>query len=156
MVVLEELKSGELEQLIQRGATTVVIPFGSVEHQGRHLPLGSDALLADVVGAAVTDRLDAVLAPTVRVGAAEQHMEGTGTLTVPPETLRGVALHIAGSLIAQGFRILVLLSTHGGNQAALEQAAQELNRQYLDAAVSVPRGVSAPIRASTRGDGSRR
>jgi creatinine amidohydrolase/Fe(II)-dependent formamide hydrolase-like protein len=61
MVVLEELTSGELEQLLERGSTTVVIPFGSVEHQGHQLPLGSDALLADVVGAAVADRVDAVL-----------------------------------------------------------------------------------------------
>jgi creatinine amidohydrolase/Fe(II)-dependent formamide hydrolase-like protein len=40
MVVLEELTSAELELLLERGATTAVIPFGSVEHQGRHLPLG--------------------------------------------------------------------------------------------------------------------
>jgi creatinine amidohydrolase len=140
MVVLEELTSAELAQLVERGATTVVIPFGSVERQGRHLPLGSDALLADVIGAAVADRLDAVLAPTVRVGSAEQHMGGKGTLAVPPETLRDVAFHIARSLIVHGFRILVLLSTHGGNQGPLEQAARELNLQYLDSAVCVPRG----------------
>jgi len=140
MVVLEELTTGKLELLLERGATTAVIPFGSVEHQGRHLPLGSDALLADVVGVAVADRLDAVLAPTVRVGSAEQHAGGKGTLTIPSETLHEVALHIARSLIAHGFRILVLLSTHGGNRAALEQAARELHREHPDIEVCVPRG----------------
>lgn len=140
MVVLEELTSRGLELVLERGATTAVVPFGSVEHQGRHLPLGSDSLLADVVGMAVADRLDAVLAPTVRVGSAEQHAGDTGTITIPPETLRDVALHIARSLIAQGFRILVLLSTHGGNRAALEQAAQELHRRHPDIEVCVPRG----------------
>jgi len=140
MVALEELTSSELELLLDGGATTAVIPFGSVEHQGGHLPLGSDALLADVVGMAVADRLDGVLAPTVRVGSAEQHMGGKGTITVPSETLREVALHIASSLAAHGFRTLVLLSTHGGNRAALEQAAQELNRQHLDVEVCVPQG----------------
>jgi len=140
MVVLEELTTGKLELLLERGATTAVIPFGSVEHQGRHLPLGSDALLADVVGAAVADRLDAVLAPTVCVGSAEQHAGGKGTLTIPSETLHEVALHIARSLIAHGFRILVLLSTHGGNRAALEQAARELHREHPDIEVCVPRG----------------
>jgi len=40
MVVLEELTTGKLELLLERGATTAVIPFGSVEHQGLHLPLG--------------------------------------------------------------------------------------------------------------------
>jgi creatinine amidohydrolase/Fe(II)-dependent formamide hydrolase-like protein len=89
---------------------------------------------------AVADRLDAVLAPTVRVGSAEQHVGGKGTLSVPPETLREVALHIVRSLIAHGFRILVLLSTHGGNRDALEQAAQELHREHPDIEVCVPVG----------------
>lgn len=140
MVVLEELTSAELELLLARGVTAAVIPFGSVEYQGRHLPLGSDALLADVVGRAVADRLDAVLAPTVRVGSAEQHVAGKGTLSVPSETLRAVALHIARSLIAHGFRILVLLSTHGGNRDPLEQAAQALHREHPDIEVCVPVG----------------
>ena len=126
--------------LLERGATTAVIPFGSVEHQGRHLPLGSDALLADFVGVAVADRLDAVLAPTVHVGSAEQHAGGKGTLSIPSKTLREVALNIAQCLIVHGFRILVLLPTHGGNRAALEQAAQELKRQHPDIEVCVPLG----------------
>ena len=140
MVVLEELTGRKLEQLIARGGRTVVIPFGSVEHQGRHLPLGSDALLADVVGAAVADRVDAVLAPTVRVGSADEHMGGIGTVTVPSETLRAVAFHMARSLIVHGFRVIALIPTHGGNQAALEQAAQQLKRQHSDVSVCVPRG----------------
>jgi creatinine amidohydrolase len=144
VVVLEELTSRELELVLERGTTAAVIPFGSVEYQGRHLPLGSDALLADVVGRAVADRLDAVLAPTLRVGSPDQHVRGTGTLTVPPETLREVALHIARSLIAQGFRMLVLLSTHGGNRSALGEAAQELDREHPDIEVCVPRGDVGP------------
>ncbi len=104
------------------------------------MPLGSDALLADVVGVSVADRLSAVLAPTGRVGSAAQHAGGRGTLTVPTETLREVALNIADSLISHGFRVLVLLSTHGGNRVALEQAAEELHRQYRDIEVCVPRG----------------
>jgi creatinine amidohydrolase/Fe(II)-dependent formamide hydrolase-like protein len=67
-------------------------------------------------------------------------MGGKGTLAVPPETLRELALHIAHSLIAHGFRRLVLLSTHGGNRAALEQASREVMRQHLDIEVCVPQG----------------
>ncbi len=67
-------------------------------------------------------------------------MGGKGTLTVSPETLREMALHIARSLLVHGFRILVLLSTHGGNHAALEPAAEELKREYPNTRVCVPRG----------------
>ena len=61
---LEELSSSELRRVVESGVVTAVVPFGSVEGHGGHLPMGSDALLADVVGEAVADRLGAVLAPT--------------------------------------------------------------------------------------------
>ena len=115
MIKLEELSSSELRRVVGSGVATAVVPFGSVEGHGGHLPLGSDALLAVFVGDAVAERFDAVLAPTVKVGCADAHMQGPGTLSVPAETLRDVALHIARSLIRHGFRVIVLLSTHGGN-----------------------------------------
>jgi creatinine amidohydrolase len=82
----ELLSAPALRRLIERGVVTAIVPFGSIEHQGGHLPLGSDALLADLVGREVAERLDAVLVPTVRVGCAEQHLERLGTLS---ESARG-------------------------------------------------------------------
>jgi creatinine amidohydrolase len=144
MVWLEQMTSSELNRLIQSGARTVVIPFGSVEQHGGHLPLGTDALLADVVGHAVADRLDAVLAPTIRVGCADQRMNGPGTLTMSAATLRRVAFQTARSLVLHGFRVIALVSTHGGNHVALEQAARQLNAQYRDVVACAPRGDVGP------------
>lgn len=144
MMKLEELSSSKLRQVVGRGVATAVVPFGSVEGHGGHLPLGSDALLADFVGEAVAERLDAVLAPTVRVGCAEAHMQRSGTLSVPAETLRDVALHVAGSLITHGFRVIVLVSTHGGNQAVLDETARQLNEQHPEVLVCAPRGDVGP------------
>ena len=140
VVKLEEMSSSELRRMVERGSRTVVIPFGSVEHQGGHLPLGSDALLADFVGETVAGRLDAVLAPTTRVGYAEQHMSRMGTLSVPRDTLRETATHVAGSLIRHGFRVIALISTHGGNRAALVQAARQLNERHPDVLACAPSG----------------
>jgi creatinine amidohydrolase len=144
MTQLEELTSPDLARLVQRGVTMAVIPFGSVEYQERHLPLGADALLADAVGRAVADRLNAVVAPTVRVGCADEHMHGAGTLSVPAETLGDVATHIAHSLIAHGFRVLVLVSIHGGNRAAIEEAVRDLQARHRDVVVCAPRGEVGP------------
>lgn len=140
MVKLEEMSSSELRRTVERGSRTVVIPFGSVEHQGSHLPLGSDALLADFVGEEVAGRLDAVLAPTTRVGHAEQHIGRVGTLSVPADTLRETATHVACSLIGHGFRVIALLSTHGGNRSALEESARQLNDRHPAVVACVPRG----------------
>lgn len=134
----------ELRRLIQSGLKTVVIPFGSVEQHGGHLPLGTDAIVADSVGRAVADRLDAVLAPTIRVGYAERHMDGIGTLTIPAETLRAVAFQIAGSLVTHGFRVIVLISAHGANQPVLEEAARRLNAQWSEVVACAPAGDVGP------------
>ena len=144
MLTLEAMTGPELRGLVENGARTVVIPFGSVEQHGGHLPLGTDAVLADFVGQAVADRLGAVLAPTLRVGCADQHMDVMGTLTMPAETLRSVAFHVARSLVTNGFRVIVLVSTHGGNQLALEEAARELDEQCRDVVACAPRGDVGP------------
>ena len=138
--------------MVESGVATAVVPFGSVEGHGGHLPVGSDALLADVVGEAVADRLGAVLAPTVRVGCAEAHVQEPGTLSVPAETLCDLALNIARSLITDGFRVIVLLSTHGGNQAVLEGAARQLNEQHPEVLACAPRGDVGPAPGARSGE----
>lgn len=151
MVKLEEMSSSQLRRAVERGCRAAVIPFGSVEHQGGHLPLGSDALLADFVGETVAGRLDAVLAPTVRVGYAEQDMSRMGTLSVPADTVGEIASHVACSLIRHGFRIIALLSTHGANRPALEQAARRLNERHPDVIVCAPSGDLGPDPGSHAG-----
>src|SRR5438046_1718437 len=135
---LDSLTAPRLRELIERGVRTAIVPFGSIEQQGGHLPLGSDALLADYVGREVADRLDAVLVPTVRVGHAEAHMQGAGTLTLSTATLTGVAMEIGESLGKHGFRLIALVSTHGGNAAALGDAAQHLNTILAGTVVCTP------------------
>ncbi len=132
---LERLTAPALRRVIDRGTTTVIVPFGSVEYQGGHLPLGADSLLADLVGRAVADRLDAVLAPTLRVGCAEQHAALAGTISVPAETLTDTAVAVAESLVGQGFRLVILLSIHGGNEDALRIAQKRVNERLTEQGV---------------------
>lgn len=137
---LERLTGRQLQRLIEGGISTAVVPFGSVEHHGGHLPLGADAILADAVGAEVARRLGAVLAPTVRVGCSDRHRHLPGTLTFGPETLARLAIEHARALARHGFTLIVLLSAHGGNQAALDAAVTELGASLPGVAVCAPRG----------------
>lgn len=141
---LEALSAVELRRVIDHGMTTVIVPFGSVEHHGGHLPLGTDAVLADLIGREVAIRADAVLAPTVRVGCAEQHMQLSGTLTLRTETLTEVAVEIGESLAEHGFRLIALISTHGGNSLPLHLAADRLNETLRGASACVPEGDVGP------------
>jgi creatinine amidohydrolase len=149
---LEALTSPALRRLLDRGVATAIVPFGSIEHQGGHLPLGADALLADMVGREVAARVDAVLAPTVRVGYAEPHMDLTGTLTLRPATLTDVAFEIGESLAKHGFRTIALVSTHGGNAAPLRAAVERLNETLRGARACAPDGDVGPHPGSHSGE----
>jgi creatinine amidohydrolase len=141
---LEALTAAELRGLIDSGVSTAVVPFGSIEHQGAHLPLGADAMLADAVGREVARRLGAVLAPTFRVGCAAEHRERFGTLTVRAEALTDVAVEVGESLARHGFEVIVLVSTHGGNRAALDAGLVRLDATLDGAVACAPRGEVGP------------
>jgi creatinine amidohydrolase len=140
----EALTASQLEALVRDGATTAIVPFGSIEHQGDHLPLGADALLADAVGREVATRLGALLLPTVRVGDASQHGAFFGTLTLQAGTLTKLAYELGDSLARAGVRVIALVSTHGGNAVALAAAAERLNDTRPDLRVCAPRGDVGP------------
>jgi creatinine amidohydrolase len=141
---LGTLSAPTLRALIDGGLVTVVVPFGSIEHQGEHLPVGADSIVADAVGREVAERLPAVLAPTLCVGCAEQHKDLPGTITLRAATLTALAVEHAESLARQGFQVVVLLSTHGGNRRALDAAVAEVDRSPLGAAVCAPQGDVGP------------
>lgn len=125
-LILERLTWPEVEAEIRGGRDTIVIPFGSTEQHGPHLPLGTDAMLGDVIGEAVAARLDAFLAPTVRIGCSSHHLAFPGTLSVEEETFHRVVADVVRSIAPQGFRRIVLLPTHGGNFAPLGAAVDRI------------------------------
>ncbi len=114
-----------------------------MEHHGGHLPLGTDALLADAVGKECSRRLGAVLAPSFRIGCSDRHADLAGTLTLRPETLTAVATQTAQALARQGFTVIAL-PTHGGNRAALEAAVAELTGTLPGAVACAPAGDVGP------------
>jgi creatinine amidohydrolase len=123
---LERMTWPEVREELSRGRTTVVVPFGAFEQHGPHLPLGTDAIFGDEIGLAVAERLDAFLAPTVRVGFSPHHMAFAGTLTVDEETFHSIARAVVRALGGHGFQRIVLLPTHGGNFRPLGAAVAGL------------------------------
>ena len=123
---LDRLTWAEVKAEIKNGRDTVIVPLGSTEQHGRHMPLGTDAVLGDEFGWALADRLDAFLAPTVRFGCSEHHLSFPGTISVSAETFQRVVIDVVASLSRHGFRRIVLLPTHGGNFKPLAEAFAEL------------------------------
>ena len=125
-VELDKLSWPEVEAELHRGRDTVVVAFGATEQHAHHLPLATDALIGDHLARLVADRLDAFVAPTVRVGCSAHHLDFPGTLSLGEQTFHAVVADLVRSLARAGFRRLVLLLTHGGNFAPLAAALEEL------------------------------
>ncbi len=108
------------------GRDTVVVAFGATEQHGHHLPLATDALIGDELARRVAERLDAFVAPTVRVGCSSHHLAFAGTLSLRDETFGAVVADLVASLARGGFARVILVPTHGGNFAPLGAAAAAL------------------------------
>jgi creatinine amidohydrolase len=123
---LDKLTWPQIEAELEGGRDTVVIAFGATEQHGRHMPLATDALLGDHFARLLADRLDAFVAPTVRIGCSSHHLDFPGTLSLEDETFHAIVADLIRSLAGGGFRRAVLIPTHGGNFAPLAAALEKL------------------------------
>lgn len=127
---LFEMTRPEIEQALASGVDTVIFTVGSTEQHGLHLPLGTDAILGQALGERVARALgNALLAPGLRIGCSEHHMDFAGSLTLSRETFIGVVADVCRSLARHGFRHIVLVPTHGGNFAPLAKAVEAVRSQ---------------------------
>lgn len=149
---LESLTANQLRDSVAAGMVTAVVPFGSIEHQGPHLPLGADALVADAVGLEVANRLGALLAPSFRVGCATGHAALTGTLSLSAETIGDLGWGVGHGLARDGVRVIAFVSTHGGNLKPLRAAAARLSESLPACVVCAPRGDLGPTPGAHSGE----
>jgi len=125
-IELDKLTWPEVRAQLEAGHDTVVMALGATEQHGRHMPLATDALLGDHLARLLADRLDAFLAPTLRIGCSAHHVGFAGTMSLSEETFHRVVADVVGSLAGGGIRRIVLIPTHGGNFAPLAAAAAKL------------------------------
>lgn len=108
----------------------VILPVGSVEQHGYHLPVLTDTLLATGVLkrtlAQLPDEVRAWTLPPLNYGKSNEHLGFPGTMTLSAATLTAVLHDIAASVKAAGFRRLAFFNGHGGNVAVLDAAARDI------------------------------
>lgn len=118
------------------GAKVALLPVGSTEQHGPHLPLGTDWMTAEEI-ARRASRAGWLLLPTVPVGVSEHHRQFWGTLWVPAEVLQGYVAGMARAVASHGLRKIVFVNGHGGNTAPLEEVARRLRMEGIFAYVYV-------------------
>jgi len=115
-------------------ATAVVVPLGSTEQHGRHLPFDTDTAVAvELSRRLLTRRPDFVLAPALAYGASGEHEGFAGTLSIGHEALELVLVELGRSATRWSTRLLIV-NGHGGNLAPLAAAVDRLRYEGRDAA----------------------
>lgn len=117
------------------GGATVLVPTGSTEQHGPHLPLDTDTVIAEAVARGVAAELGAqwrgaavVVAPALPYGASGEHQHFPGTVSLGSEALHAVLVELVRSLSTWARRI-VFINAHGGNVAPLARAVTQLNHE---------------------------
>jgi creatinine amidohydrolase len=113
------------------GSDLAVLPVGSTEQHGPHMPLGTDALTAGAVAEAGAEAFEGEVAigPTIPVGIAAEHRQFPGTLWISPDTFRAYVGEVIESLAFQGWETVIVVNGHGGNVNALAELCGTLTRE---------------------------
>ena len=126
----------QIAELPAKERTVIVLPAGSVEQHGPHLPCLVDSIIAaGVVGHALARLAGDVpayaLAPIV-YGKSDEHLHFPGTVTLEGSALQQTVTDIGESVYRMGFRKLLVVNGHGGQPQVIEMAARELRLRHGD------------------------
>jgi creatinine amidohydrolase len=126
----------------RRGASIALLPIGSFEQHGDHLPLATDTLIACLIAGEVADRYGLFLLPPVTIACSHEHAGWPGTVSIRATTLHALVTDVAASLETGGVHRLLIVNGHGGNYV--------LSNIVQEASVSGPRMALFPGREDWR------
>ena len=122
-----------------RAGHLLVVPLGSTEQHGPHLPLTTDADIATAIAKGLAGvRDDVVIAPVLPFGASAEHAAFPGTLSIGESALEALLVELGRSASATFARVLFVCA-HGGNARAVHQAIARLRTEGRDARAWSPR-----------------
>src|ERR1051325_10742667 len=112
--------------------TPIIFPVAALEQHGHHLPVFTDSLLLGEIVRRVAERFEerALFAPLMWLGNSEHHLDFAGTLSAAPRVYLDLLNGFVENFLTHGFRRLVFINGHGGNDVPGRQAIFELRQRY--------------------------
>ncbi|AIK84066.1 amidase [Corynebacterium glutamicum] len=123
------------EQYAAKTDGVAIIPAGSCEQHGSHLPLSTDSIIATEISRMVAEQIDGIVLPTLNYGYRSSPYSGggplfPGTVDLSLNTMVELASNLLDELLADGFRKILFLSAHFENQAPILEAMHLAQRQH--------------------------
>ena len=126
----------EVEELLER-TDVALIPVGSQEQHGKHLPIGTDFLAAQEACKLIAQKTDVLVAPVVMAGISAHHLGFAGSLTLSPSLFEEVIFETVQALVHHGVRKIVFYNGHGGNGASVTNVINRINNSTIASAVDL-------------------
>jgi creatinine amidohydrolase len=124
-MALKDLSSMTSPEVSAAGASVLLVPVGSLEQHGPHLPLDTDTRIAVALAGTVADqRTDALVAPAIAIGSSGEHEGFAGTLSIGTDVLNLVLVELVRS--NRDFAHVVFVNGHGGNLESIQRATAQL------------------------------
>ena len=131
-MLLTEMTSPEVDTLPRD--IVVVAPTASCEQHSLHLPVFTDSFIGEEIARRVHERIpeDVLVLPVQWLGFSQHHLRYAGTVTALSETHLMLMMDMVSSIVAHGFRKILLLNSHGGNRSGIQVLLQRLLERYQD------------------------
>lgn len=142
ILILQEMTWTDVRDYLEK-SDMVIIPLGSTEQHGPHMPLGTDLYEALGIAKLISARTGVVIAPVLYAGYSVYHSGFPGTLSLKPETMEQVLFETAEMLMRYGFRRFMFFNFHGGNTWVEQKVIHRINQ--ITEAVAVAIGAGSQI-----------
>jgi len=147
-LVLQEMTWTDVRDYLKT-CDMVIIPLGSTEQHGPHMPLGTDYYEAMGMSKLISARTGVVVAPVLLAGYSVYHSGFQGTLSLKLETMEQVLFETVEMLMKYGFKRFLFFNYHGGNNIVQQKIIQRIN--HTTEAVGMAIGHGSPIQRSEGG-----
>jgi creatinine amidohydrolase len=135
---IEDITMEDYKRALKK-SKTLIVPYGTVEEHGRHLPLSTDTLIIVEILKLLQKKRKVLIAPPIHYGVCTSTSQHPGTIDITPETLRRITLDIVRSAYRKGMRNFILVSGHGGglHMSAIKEVAEVLVNELSRVKIAV-------------------
>ena len=137
-MLIDRITMNEFSLALEK-TKTIILPIGSIEAHGPHLPLGTDTIQAFDTSLRTSKVIDVFVAPPIYYGVCRSTKNHAGTISISGDTLRSLLWDLISSFRSQGLKNFVILSGHAGgtHMAALQEVGERLIEEFSDIQIAV-------------------